>query len=211
MKKFIVSLAVIILAGLSSLAQEGMWLLSQIDQLDLNKKGLEIKVSDIYTKDKPALYSAILQIGGGTGSFVSPDGLVLTNHHVAYAALQRSSSVASDFITKGFLAANRGDEMKAPGYRALMLTGMKDVTDEVLEVVKGISDPTEKDKKINAKIAAMTDAIEKDKKDVQARVAEMYNGRQYILYVYKQFKDIRIVYSPPLSIGNFGGEIDNWM
>jgi hypothetical protein len=211
MKKFFVSLSVFILIVLSSFAQEGMWLLSQIDQLDLNQKGLAIQVSDLYSKDKPALYSAILQVGGGTGSFVSPDGLVLTNHHVAYTALQRSSSTNNDFISKGYLAKTRNDEMKAPGYRALMVIEMKDVTQEVLEAVKGISDPTEKDKKINAKIVAMTDVLEKDKKDIKARISEMFNGKQYMLFVYKEFRDIRIVYSPPLSIGNYGGETDNWM
>jgi hypothetical protein len=211
MRKISISLVMVVLLGLSSFAQEGMWLLNQIDQLDLNKKGLIIPVSDLYNKDKPALFSAILQIGGGTGSFVSPDGLVLTNHHVAYTALQRASSANSDYITKGYLALNRQDEMKAPGYRALMVIEMKDVTQEVLEAAKGITDPTEKDKKINAKIVAMTDGYKKDKKDINARITEMFNGKQYMLFVYKEFKDIRIVYSPPLSIGNYGGETDNWM
>jgi hypothetical protein len=211
MKKISISLVMILLLGLSSFAQEGMWLLTQIDQLDINKNGLAIPVADLYNKDKPALFSAILQIGGGTGSFVSPDGLVLTNHHVAYRALQRSSSTNSDYITKGYLAPDRKNEIKAPGYRALMVIDIKDVTQEVLEAAKGITDPAEKDKKINVKIAAMTDVYEKDKKDIKAQITQMFNGKQYMLFVYKEFKDIRIVYSPPLSIGNYGGETDNWM
>ena len=211
MKKISLSLVMVLLLCLSLFAQEGMWLLTQIDQLDLNKKGLAIPVSDLYNKDKPALYSAIIQIGGGTGSFVSPDGLVLTNHHVAYTALQRSSSTNSDYITKGYLALNRSEEIKAPGYRAFMVIDMKDVTQEVLEVAKGITDPIEKDKKINSKIAAMTDEYEKGKKDIKAQISEMFNGKQYMLFVFKEFKDIRIVYSPPLSVGNYGGETDNWM
>jgi hypothetical protein len=211
MKKISLSLVMVLLLGLSSFAQEGMWLLTQIDQLDLNKKGLAMPVADLYNKDKPALFSAILQIGGGTGSFVSPDGLVLTNHHVAYRALQRSSTTNSDYITKGYLAITRNDEIKAPGYRALMVIDIKDVTHEVLEAATGITDPTEKDKKINVKIAAMTEVYEKDKKDIRAQITQMFNGQQYMLFVYKEFKDIRIVYSPPLSIGNYGGETDNWM
>lgn len=211
MKKISFTLVMVLLLGLYSFAQEGMWLLTQIDQLDLNKKGLTVPVSDLFNKDKPALFSAVLQIGGGTGSFVSPDGLVLTNHHVAYTALQRSSSTNSDYITKGYLALNRKEEIKAPGYRALMVIDMKDVTQEVVEAAKGITDPTEKEKKINAKITAMTDNYEKDKKDTKAQIAEMFNGKQYMLFVFKEFKDIRIVYSPPLSIGNYGGETDNWM
>ncbi len=88
---------------------------------------------------------------------------------------------------------------------------MTDVTEEVLKAAKGITEPTEKDKAINVKIAEMTDAIEKGKDDIKARITEMYNGKQYMLFVYKVIKDIRIVYAPPLSIGKFGGEIDNWM
>ena len=120
-------------------AQEGMWLLSQINQLDLNKKGLQITVSDVYSKDKPSLANAVVQIGGGTASFVSNDGLLITNHHVAFTALQRASSVNNDFLINGFLAVKRSEEIKAPGYSARLLTEMKDVTDEILEVAKGIN------------------------------------------------------------------------
>ncbi len=191
--------------------QEGMWLLSQLPQLDLNKKGLKLSPADLYSPGKTSLCQAILQLGGGSASFVSPDGLIITNHHVAFGALQRTSSVSSDYLTNGFLATKRSDEIKAPGYQALMMTSMKDVTAEVTDAGKGISDPLEKDKKIRAKITQMTDDIQKGKEDVQAVVSEMFNGKQYILYQYKVFKDIRIVYAPPLSIGNYGGETDNWM
>ncbi len=211
MKKIIFSLFMLFYLVVSSMAQEGMWLLTQIDQLDLSKKGLTVAVADIYSKDKPAIYSAILQVGGGTGSFVSPEGLVLTNHHVAFTALQRASTTSSNYLTDGFLARTRNEEIKAPGYRALMVVDMQDVTKDIVEAAKGITDPTEKDKKVNAKIASMTELIEKDKKDVKAQVSEMFNGKQYMLFVYKEFKDLRIVYAPPLSIGNYGGETDNWM
>ena len=192
-------------------AQEGMWLLSQISQLDLNKKGLQVAVNDVYSNDKPSISNAIVQLGGGTASFISKDGLLITNHHVAYTAIQRASSVNNDYLANGFLVTKRSDEIKAPGYRALLLIEMKDVTGEVLDVTKGITDPTEKNKKINEKIAQMTEVITKDKKDLDASVTSMYDGKQYILFVHKVFKDIRIVYAPPSSIGNYGGETDNWM
>ena len=211
MKKFLTGTFVLFCLATVSWAQEGMWLLTQLDQIDVNKRGLEIKASDLYSKDKPALFSAILQVGGGTGSFVSPEGLVLTNHHVAFTALQRASSTSSNYLADGFLARTRAEEIKAPGYRALMVTEIRDVTGEVTAAGKGISDATEKEKKINARIAEMTAAIEKDKKDVKASVSQMFNGKQYLLFVYKEFRDMRIVYAPPLSIGNYGGETDNWM
>jgi hypothetical protein len=211
MKKITIALLFILMQAVAGLAQEGMWLLTQLDQLDLAKRGLAVTAADLYSKDKTALYSAILQIGGGTGSFVSPEGLVLTNHHVAFTALQRASTTASNFLTDGFLARKYGDEIKAPGYGALMVTEIRDVTNEVLSMAKWVKDPAEKEKKINAGIAEMTARIEKDKKDTKANVSEMFNGKQYMLFIYKQFKDLRIVYAPPMSIGNYGGETDNWM
>jgi len=192
-------------------AQEGMWLFSQINQLDLAKKGLQIPVGEVYSKDKPSVSDAIVQLGGGTASFVSKDGLLITNHHVAYTAIQRTSSINSDYLANGFLANKRSDEIKAPGYRARLLLDMKDVTTEILDASKGISDPSEINKKTNETISKMTEAISKGKTDIEASVSQMYNGRQYILYVHKVFKDIRIVYAPPSSIGNYGGETDNWM
>ena len=211
MKKYVVTFIISLLIASISFAQEGMWLLNQIDDLNLKEKGLQIETSDIYNPEKPSLYNAILQLGGGSASFVSSEGLIITNHHVAFGALQRASSAESDYLTNGFLARNRSDEIQAPGYEARLLLEMKDVTDEVLKAAKKLTDPTEKDRAINEKIANMTEAIEKKKEDVDARIAEMYNGKQYIQFVYKVFKDIRIVYAPPGSIGKYGGDIDNWM
>jgi hypothetical protein len=188
-----------------------MWLLNQIDKLDLNKKGLKIDVSEIYSKDNPSLYQAIIQLGGGTGSFVSGEGLIVTNHHVAYSGLQRASTKDNDYITNGFLARSRTEEIKALGYSARMLVDMQDVTAEVLDAAKGITDPVERGMKINKKIAEMTEALKKGKEDADVNIAEMFNGKQYVMFVYKLIKDIRIVYAPPLSIGNYGGETDNWM
>jgi len=211
MKKYLFTLLISLLIATVSVAQEGMWLLNQIDDLDLKEKGLQIETSEIYNPVKPSLYNAILQLGGGTASFVSSEGLIITNHHVAFGALQRVSSAESDYLTNGFLARERIDEIQAPGYEARLLMEMKDVTADVLKAAKGITDPTERDRAINEKIAKIAESLEKKKDDVDARIAEMYNGKQYIQFVYKVFKDIRIVYAPPGSIGKYGGDIDNWM
>jgi hypothetical protein len=211
MKKFLFLIALVISTGITVFAQEGMWLLSQIDQLGLKEKGLEIETSDIYSPDNPSLHQAIVQLGGGTASFVSPEGLLITNHHVAYTGLQRASSVDADYLADGFVAKTKKEEINAPGYEARLLQEMKDVTDEVIKAGKGIEDLTERDEKINEKIAEIEEKMTKGKDDFDAYVAEMYNGKQYILFVYKVFKDIRIVYAPPSSIGKYGGDIDNWM
>lgn len=211
MKKKFVILFFCSLSAFSVFAQEGMWMLTQMGQLDLAQKGLMIPVEKIYSPDKPCLANAIIQLDGGTASFVSPEGLVVTNHHVAYAALQQASSVTKDYLTNGFLARDRPAEIQAQGYEARLMIKMKEVTGEILAKIKGINDPVEKDKKVNALIAEMTKTADKKVSDLESVIVPMYNGKQYIMYTYKVFKDIRIVYSPPLSIGNFGGETDNWM
>jgi hypothetical protein len=211
MKTRVLSLFAILLLAISTVAQEGMWLLNQIDQLNLEKAGLKISPVDIYNPGQPAIANAVVQLGGGTASFVSPDGLLLTNHHVAYTALQRASDVKSNYLTDGFLAREKSKEIEAPGYQARILQEMKDVTEKVLKAGKDIDDVEQRDKAINDFITKWTEKLEKDKDDLDARIVAMYNGRQYMLFIYKVLKDIRIVYSPPLSIGNYGGEIDNWM
>jgi hypothetical protein len=211
MKKQIIISVFCILTVLSTFAQEGMWMLTQLGQLDLTKKGLLIPVEKIYSPSKPCIASAILLLGGGSASFVSSEGLVLTNHHVAFTALQRASTVDNDYLTNGFLAKERSAEIRAPGYQARFLTDMKDVTAEVLASVKGIDDPVEKEKHMKTIIAEMTEAVRTKQSDLDTEINPFYEGNQYIMFTYKVFKDIRIVYAPPLSIGNYGGETDNWM
>ncbi len=209
MKK--VCIVLIIIFAVSAFADEGMWLLTQLDQLKLHEKGLQIPLEAIYHPDKPSLTDAIVWLGGCSASFVSPDGLILTNHHCAYGALQRASKEGQDYIKNGFLASDRSQELQAIGSTASVIQEVKDVTKEILAEVKGIKDPLKRAKKIDARIVEMTEKIENGRDDVLAIVASMYKGKQYILFVYKRYQDVRIVYAPPLSIGKYGGDIDNWM
>ncbi len=213
MKKILsIFLFLLLFTFTSVFAQEGMWLLNQINKLELEKKGLQISVDDIYSKqNEKALYKAIVSLGGGTGSFVSPDGLMLTNHHVAYGGLQRASTKENDYILNGFLAKNKSDEILAKGYRAYVLMEMEDVTPIILGAADKENDLAKRQKLINEKIEELIAEKVGGKQDVTARVAEMFSGNQYVIFVYKIFRDVRIVYAPPLSIGNYGGEIDNWM
>ncbi|HLP47241.1 MAG TPA: S46 family peptidase, partial [Candidatus Kapabacteria bacterium] len=210
MRKVFISLIIVLCVSPFVFAEEGMWLLSQVKNLELEKKGFEIAPADIYTQGKPGIVQAIVNLGGGTGGLVSPNGLMLTNHHVAFGAVQRASTQGTDYIKNGFLAQTLAEEIEAPGYSARIIEEIKDITPEFTRYEK-IKDVVEREKAIDLKIKAITENIEKDKKDISAEVGKMYNGKQFILFVYKRYDDVRVVYVPPASIGNYGGEIDNWM
>jgi hypothetical protein len=190
-----------------------MWLPFLLDKSPIESwqaRGLELSAKEIYHPKDPSISDAIVQLGGGTGSFVSFDGLIVTNHHVAFGALQRTSSVNADYITEGFLAGDRSEEITAPGYEAAVLLDAEDVTKKVLKSVKKDMTDQERYKAIEKEEKELIAKAEKGK-DVYARVSSFYGGSQYWLYTYFKIKDIRIVYAPPRSIGEFGGDIDNWM
>jgi len=210
MKKVLVLLLMLTCIGVSLQAEEGMWLLDQLQRLDLEKKGFEIKAGEIYTPGKASLVNCLVLGFGGTSELVSPDGLVLTNHHVAFGAVQRASTKGVDLITNGFLAKDRAAEIEAPGYSAEVFQYMKDVTDQFKRYDR-IRDLIKRDKAIQRRMKRMKEAVEKGKPDIAARVASMYNGKKYYLFVHKRYDDVRVVYVPPQAIGNYGGDIDNWM
>lgn len=192
-------------------ADEGMWLLNQLSQLNLKEKGLEIPVEDIYRPGQIGLASAVVNLGGASAELVSPDGLILTNHHVAFGAVQRASTAGTDYLTNGFLAKTRDEELPAPGYVARVLLEMKDVTDQILKGMDKIKDPVKRMKAIEKRMKQMEEEIEKQREDFDARIASMYSGKQYILFKYQRFEDVRMVFIPPRAIGNYGGDVDNWM
>lgn len=210
MKKIFIGLMIMLCVSLFVSGEEGMWLMNQLKNLDLEKKGFEISAQDIYDPGKPCIANAVVNLGGGTASLVSGNGLMLTNHHVAFGAVQRASTKGTDYITHGFLAKTPAEEIEAPGYTARILREMKDITHEFNRYNK-IKDLVKRKKAIDRKIKKITEKIEKGKKDISALVASMYNGKQYILFVYKRFDDVRVVYVPPQGIGNYGGDIDNFM
>ncbi len=191
-------------------AEEGMWLLDQLDQLKLKEQGLEIDVDDIYHPKKTSLQDAIVWLGGCSASFVSPEGLIVTNHHCAYGALQKASTEEKDYITDGFLANTKEEEIQALGSSASILLEMKDVTKSVLKAVKGIEDPVERDKKIQARIVELKEKGE-TADDLRIYIRAMYKGKKFYQFTFRRYEDVRIVFAPPLSIGKYGGDIDNWM
>ncbi|MBN2424873.1 MAG: S46 family peptidase [Calditrichaceae bacterium] len=202
---------IIILLVYISFAEEGMWMMNQLASLGLKEKGLKINIKEIYDESRPSIVNTIVNLGGATAELVSPDGLLLTNHHVAFGAVQRASTQGIDYITNGFLAKSKEEEIPAPGYIARIIQRIEDVTDQVLADIDPAVDPVEKEKAIEKKIKQLTDQIEGDRDNIEARIAGMYEGNQYVLFVYDVFEDVRMVYVPPQSIGNYGGDIDNWM
>jgi hypothetical protein len=216
MKRTLTLIVVVLLAAGTFVGSrwmdEGMWLLDSIGKLplaDMKKHGLELTPEQIASTTGPSLRDAIVLLGGGTSSFVSAEGLMVTNHHVAFAGIQSLSSVQDDYLKNGFWARTKGEELST-NYTAQILIGMKDVTAEVLSAVSDTMSAETRTKAIQAKSADIEKAA-KGTTDYSCRVSDMYNGVKYYLSTYQSFPDVRLAYAPPSAIGNFGGEVDNWM
>ena len=191
---------------------EGMWMLNQISKLpwsNMEKHGLQLTLEQVYNANGTSLKDAIVLLGGGTSSFISPNGLILTNHHVAFGAIQSVSSVEEDRLKDGFYAKTKEEELSVPQYTAQVIVSQKDVTDEVLGAISDTLSPDARSKAIQAKSREI-EKREKGTTEYECRISEFYNGNQYILFTFDVFKDIRLVYAPPTAIGNYGGEVDNW-
>jgi hypothetical protein len=194
-------------------ADEGLWPIDNLGKLpwkDLQAMGLQLSPNQIYDASGGGIARAIVSLGGGTGSFVSPNALILTNHHVAFGALQRTSTAEHNYIADGFNAASYEEEIPAPGYRASVLLSIEDATRKVLSAVNDSMGDLERFNAIEKRIKEIVKYGEEGR-DVECRVVPFFEGMQYKLFTYFVCKDVRIVYAPPASIGNYGGDIDNWM
>jgi hypothetical protein len=194
-------------------ADEGMWPLNMLDKspyAQWQASGLKLDQKDIYNPKASSISDAVVQVGRGTGSFVSPEGLIVTNHHVAFSALQRQSTVDVNYIEDGFLARTRDKEIPALGYYARVLLNIEDVTKKVLSAIKDDMTDLERYKAVEMASKKIVDKAEKGK-DLEAEVESIFGGSEYHLYTYFRIKDVRIVYAPPENIGVFGGDEDNWM
>lgn len=210
MKKILFTLTVLILSFTNLIADEGMYPLSEIDKLNLKKMGLEIEGKQLYNPNGISLIDAIVNISGCTGSFVSPNGLILTNHHCAYRAANLASDKDNDFIRDGFLAKDKLWEIPAKGYTVRITESYKDVSEQVLNGLSEEMDSEARSKAIDKKRKQLVAQAEKNNPGKRAEVSEMFKGKNYVLFIYTYLKDIRMVYVPPRSIGEYGGETDNW-
>ena len=213
--KRILLLAAVLFAAIQPLkADEGMWLPSMISQriADMQAKGLKLSAEDIYSVNHSSLKDAVVLFGGGcTGEVVSDEGLLFTNHHCGYSYIQRHSSVEHDYLKDGFWARNRGEELPNPGLTVRFLVKMEDVTAVVLKGDKPKFTEEQRNALIKKNIEALRKLETNPEKGLVAQVNSLYYGNQYFLYVFQEFRDVRLVGAPPSSIGKFGGETDNWM
>lgn len=196
-------------------ADEGMWLpllLKQLNEADMQKKGLQLTTEQIYSVNQGSLKDAVVQFGGGcTGEIISDQGLLLTNHHCGYSQIQSHSSVEKDYLTKGYWAMSRDQELPNPGLTATFIVRMEDVTSQVLAGVPttGLSE-AEREQRVQQNGQRVAQAAVQGT-HYQAFVRPFFNGNEYYMFVTEVFQDVRLVGAPPSAIGKFGGDTDNWM
>ena len=211
MKKFFVSI-VLTISLLKATADEGMWLpmlLGQQVYNDMVKRGLKLTKEQLYSVNKSSLKDAIIIFGSGcTGEIVSSQGLIFTNHHCGYDAIATASSVQNNYLRDGFYAMNKDQEIQTK-LTVQFLDKIIDVTKDVEDAVKGLS-WADRVKKLPEVYKAITDKMADKENGLEARIFSMFKGNQFIMYVFKRYRDVRLVGTPPESIGKFGGDTDNW-
>jgi len=216
MKKFYIALIGVLTLLFFTAAKlvspdEGMFPLSEIKQLELKKLGLKMDPMALYNPQGISQIDAIVRVGGCTGSFVSEDGLIVTNHHCAFSFVHAISDTQNQYLDKGFLAKTRAEEMPAKGLVCKITASYEDVSAKVLMGTQVSNDPMIRLKIIADNIKNLTDAETKMHPNLQCEVSEMFTGRTYVLFRYQLLKDVRLVYVPGRSIGEYGGEKDNWV
>ena len=219
MKKLFLSVAAAILA-FPVLADEGMWLLPLLKQqkfAEMQALGLRLSDQEVYSAEAPSLKDAVVRFGGGcTGEMISPDGLVLTNHHCGYSSIQRHSTLEHDYLTDGFWAMSRDKELPNPGLTVTFIDKIDDVTDYVRTELKKITDPNSMEflsaKYLNGLAKAKVgEKFLQDNPGTEVEIKAFYGGNKYYMFTKKVYSDVRLVGAPPSSIGKFGADTDNWM
>lgn len=199
---------------MTSLADEGMWIPSLLEKYnieDMQDKGLRLSAEDLYSVNNSSLKDAIVLFGRGcTGGVVSDEGLLFTNHHCGYGQIQYHSSIENDYLTDGFWAMSKEEELVNPGLTVSFLVYMDDVTEKALEGVTPEMTEKERADKIFQNSKEIAEEVTKDT-HYEAVVKPLFLGNQYFVYVMEIFRDVRLVGAPPSAIGKFGGDTDNWM
>ncbi|MBR2015606.1 MAG: S46 family peptidase [Alistipes sp.] len=204
------------LFSLTAMADEGMWLLPYLQKMnikDMKAKGFKLSAEDVYSVEHNSLKDAIVIFGGGcTGEIVSDKGLIFTNHHCGYGSIQQLSSVEHDYLKNGFWASSYEEELPVPGLRVQFVRHIEDVTEQVLGNVPSIAKGKERDDMVRENVKGVTKALNEKWEDrYSVRVVPFFGGNQYFAFAYEVYTDVRLVGTPPSSIGKFGGDTDNWM
>lgn len=215
MRKFLSILVILVtISGLRARADEGMWLLPLLEKLNIGtmtEMGLKLSAEDIYSVNQASIKDAVVIFGGGcTAEIVSPEGLVLTNHHCGYSQIQSHSTVEHDYLNDGFWAMSRDEELPNPGLSVTFLISIEDVTGRVLEKLSDSMTEAERNEAVSEVSSAIIAEATEDN-DYRATVTPFYSGNQYFLLLYEIYSDVRLVGTPPNSIGKFGHDTDNWM
>lgn len=219
-KIFLILIAVFCFSTIKVKADEGMWLLMMMQEKSLTDRmkaqGLQMNPTDIYSPDKVTLKDAVGIFGSGcTGEIISQDGLVLTNHHCGFGAIQYHSTVEHDYLTNGFWAKNRSEELATPGLSFTFVERIIDITDEVNAKIKAgeVSEEGAMGGQFLNKFAQdkLKQSDLNGKKGIRAQALPFYAGNKYYLFFLKTYQDVRMVLAPPQIVGKFGGEADNWM
>ena len=214
MKKFTILMIALMIGLMPEIkADEGMWIPKLIKKniADMQKLGCKLSAEDIYSINHSSIKDAIVIFGGGcTGEIVSPEGLLFTNHHCGFGSIQKVSTPEHNYLDDGFWAKSKEEEIPIEGLTVKFLNYMDDVTDRALEGVTDDMDEMERLKKIDENAQKIEQEASEDGK-YMAVVKPIFGGNQYYVYVYTVYKDIRLVGTPPQSIGKFGGDTDNWM
>lgn len=209
----LITLLFVLSFSLPVFAGEGMWLplLLQANEAEMQAMGMKITAEDIYSINKSSLKDAIVRFGGGcTGELVSAEGLLLTNHHCGFSYIQKHSTLEKDLTKNGFWAMSREEEITNPGLTVTFIIRMEDVTEKVLKDIDQEADAESRKTVIADRIAAISaEAIRNT--HYKAEIKPFYYGNEYYMFVMEEFLDVRLVGAPPVSIGRFGGEADNWL
>ena len=213
--KRLLTLMLLVCVSLPAMADEGMWLLPYIkkmNQRDMKAHGCKLKAEDIYSAEKSSLKDAIVIFGGGcTGEIVSPEGLIFTNHHCGYDAIQKLSSVEHDYLADGFWAMNNAEELPAEGLSVRFVRHIFDVTPDIIGNIPSTAAQQEFEEMVEKNKKAKIAELEAKYPGYDIIIPSFFGDNQFFAFAYETYTDIRLVGTPPSSIGKFGGDTDNWM
>jgi len=214
MRKIAITILLSVFVVFNSIADEGMWLPMLVGKNinEMQKMGFKLTADDIYSVNQSSLKDAIVQFGGGcTAELISAEGLIITNHHCGFSRIQAHSSVEHDYLSNGFWAMNKQEELPNPGLTVRFLVRMEDVSAQVLNGVTKEMAEVDRRKVLFANIKEISTKVEAEGVGYKAVIRPMYYGNEYYLFLYEEFSDVRLVGAPPESIGKFGGDTDNWV